>query len=473
MISDEATQFHALLQAMSAEEQPDRPIEEVRAASALWAVATGEPEGVTYRPVDADGVAAEWVVPVGADAGRVLLYLHGGGYSVGSIESHRKLVGHLARAAGLRGLIIDYRLAPEHPFPAGLDDAVTAFSWLLREGHEATHIGVGGDSAGGGLALATALALRQRGLPAPGGLVLLSPWTDLASTGASLTTNTGKDLILGRGDEEDPGIAWYAGEHDVKNPLISPLYADFGDFPPFIVHVHGGPTANSVPVLSLEKAFFTSRGIGVIDVNYGGSTGYGRAYRERLRGEWGVVDVADAMHAALALAESGDADRARLGIRGGSAGGWTALAAVTSGLRDAPEAVFSAATSYFGVSDLRPFVTDTHDFESRYLDGLIGPLPAADALYEERAPVGHVTPLTCPVLLLQGLDDPIVPPSQSEAIARDLAAHGIPYAYIAFEGESHGFRKAETNIASLEAELAFYGQVFGFTPPGVAPIKLS
>ena len=263
--------------------------------------------------------------------------------------------------------------------------------------------------------------------------------------------------------------------HALVYPPANPEVAGpAGELPPFIVHVHGGPTANSVPVLSLEKAFFTSRGIGVIDVNYGGSTGYGRAYRERLRGEWGVVDVADAMHAALALAESGrDADRARLGIRGGSAGGWTALAAVTSGLRDAPEAVFSAATSYFGVSDLRPFVTDTHDFESRYLDGLIGPLPAADALYEERAPVGHVTPLTCPVLLLQGLDDPIVPPSQSEAIARDLAAHGIPYAYIAFEGESHGFRKAETNVASLEAELAFYGQVFGFTPPGVAPIKLS
>src|SRR5580693_4681550 len=262
--------------------------------------------------------------------------------------------------------------------------------------------------------------------------------------------------------------------HALVYPPANPEVAGpVGELPPFIVHVHGGPTANSVPVLSLEKAFFTSRGIGVIDVNYGGSTGYGRAYRERLRGEWGVVDVADAMHAALALAESGDADRARLAIRGGSAGGWTALAAVTSGLRDASEAVFSAATSYFGVSDLRPFVTDTHDFESRYLDGLIGPLPAADALYEERAPVGHVTPLTCPVLLLQGLDDPIVPPSQSEAIARDLAAHGIPYAYIAFEGESHGFRKAETNIASLEAELAFYGQVFGFTPPGVAPIKLS
>jgi len=262
--------------------------------------------------------------------------------------------------------------------------------------------------------------------------------------------------------------------HALVYPPASPEAAGpAGELPPFIVHVHGGPTSNSVPVLSMEKAFFTSRGIGVIDVNYGGSTGYGRAYRERLRGEWGVVDVADAMHAALALTESGEADRTRLGIRGGSAGGWTALAAVTSGLRGAPEAVFAAATSYYGVSDLRPFATDTHDFESRYLDGLIGPLPAAEAVYEERAPVGHVTPLTCPVLLLQGLDDPIVPPSQSEAIARDLAAHGIPYAYIAFEGESHGFRKAETNIASLEAELAFYGQVFGFIPPGVTPIELS
>jgi dipeptidyl aminopeptidase/acylaminoacyl peptidase len=181
------------------------------------------------------------------------------------------------------------------------------------------------------------------------------------------------------------------------------------------------------------------------------------------------------MNAALALAESGEADRQRLGIRGGSAGGWTALASVTSGpvLTGIFEAVFSAATSYYGVSDLRPFVTDTHDFEARYLDGLIGPLPEADDLYAERAPVGHVTPLTCPVLLLQGLDDPIVPPSQSEAIAADLSAHGIRHAYLAFEGESHGFRKAETNIACLEAELAFYGEVFGFTPPGVAPLKLS
>jgi dipeptidyl aminopeptidase/acylaminoacyl peptidase len=264
--------------------------------------------------------------------------------------------------------------------------------------------------------------------------------------------------------------------HAIVYPPANPgVTAPAGELPPFIVHVHGGPTSNSVPSLSMERAFFTSRGIGIIDVNYGGSTGYGRAYRELLRGEWGVVDVADAMNGALALAAAGEADRARLGIRGGSAGGWTALAAVTSGLAlaGASEPVFAAATSYYGVSDLRPFAADTHDFESRYLDGLIGPLPEADALYTERAPVGHVSPLTCPVLLLQGLDDPIVPPAQSEAIAADLAAYGIPHAYLAFEGESHGFRKAETVIACLEAEIAFYGEVFGFTPPGVAPIKLS
>jgi len=260
----------------------------------------------------------------------------------------------------------------------------------------------------------------------------------------------------------------------VYAPANPDVTAPADELPPFIVHVHGGPTSNSLPALNMEKAFFTSRGIGIIDVNYGGSSGYGRAYRDRLRGEWGVVDVADAMNAALGLASSGEADRSRLGIRGGSAGGWTALAAVTSGpaLTGIREAVFAAATSYYGVSDLRPLATDTHDFESRYLDGLIGPLPEAEALYEERAPVGHVSRLTRPVLLLQGLDDPIVPPAQSESIAADLAAHGIPHAYVAFEGESHGFRKAETVIASLEAELSFYGEVFGFIPPGVTPIEL-
>ncbi len=270
--------------------------------------------------------------------------------------------------------------------------------------------------------------------------------------------------------------------HALVYPPASPVAtAPDGEAPPYIVWVHGGPTARVYPLFDMEKAYFTSRGIGVIDVNYGGSSGYGRAYRERLRGQWGITDVADCAAAALALADSGEADGKRLGIRGGSAGGWTALAAVTSGLEpvisklgaEDGHGVFAAAVSYYGVSDLRGFAATTHDFESRYLDGLIGPLPQAADLYAERAPVGHVSRATCPVLLLQGLDDPVVPPVQAESIARDLAAHGIPYAYLAFEGESHGFRRGETIVACLEAELSFYGQIMGFTPPGVPPVPLS
>jgi dipeptidyl aminopeptidase/acylaminoacyl peptidase len=271
------------------------------------------------------------------------------------------------------------------------------------------------------------------------------------------------------------GSVVHALVYPPTNPAVA---APGGELPPYVVWVHGGPTAHVVPRLDLEKAFFTSRGIGIIDVNYGGSSGYGRAYRERLRGQWGVVDVADVITAALALAEAGEADGKRLGIRGASAGGWTALAAVTSGVgiadREAEQgAVFAAAVSYYGVSDLRGFAEETHDFESRYLDGLIGPLPEYGALYAERAPVGNVNDLTCPILLLQGLDDPVVPPAQSESIAAELAAHGIRYALLTFAGESHGFRRAETIIASLEAELSFYGQIMGFTPPGVPPVPLA
>ncbi len=244
-----------------------------------------------------------------------------------------------------------------------------------------------------------------------------------------------------------------------------------GELPPYIVWVHGGPTSHVTARLSLEKAYFTSRGIGIIDVNYGGSTGYGRLYRSRLNREWGVVDVADAKEAARSLAATGQADGARLGIRGGSAGGWTALAAVTTGAVTDP--VFSAAVSYYGVSDLRGFADTTHDFESRYLDGLIGPLPGFDTVYAERAPVGHVTGNTCPVLLLQGTEDPVVPPQQSESIAADLAKHGIRHAYLTFDGESHGFRKADSMVTSLEAELSFYSQIMGFTPPGVPEITLA
>nr|WP_246315584.1 prolyl oligopeptidase family serine peptidase [Kineococcus aurantiacus] len=230
---------------------------------------------------------------------------------------------------------------------------------------------------------------------------------------------------------------------------------------PHVLFVHGGPTAQSQAACSPEVAFFTSRGIGVVDVQYGGSTGYGRAYREALDGNWGVVDVEDCAAVARWLVAEGLAPAGRVGIRGGSAGGFTVLAALTG--TDA----FSAGTSYYGVADLRALAEDTHDFESRYLDSLVGPLPEAAELYAERAPLNHVDGLNCPVLLLQGADDPVVPLNQAEAFADALRRKGLPHALVVFPGEQHGFRRAENVTASLEAELSFYGQVWGFDPPGV------
>ncbi|PYE12139.1 dipeptidyl aminopeptidase/acylaminoacyl peptidase [Williamsia limnetica] len=223
-----------------------------------------------------------------------------------------------------------------------------------------------------------------------------------------------------------------------------------GELPPYIAFVHGGPTAHVAPRLDPVYAFFTSRGYGVVDVNYGGSSGYGREYRNRLRGQWGIVDVEDTVAAVRGLADRGLADRARLAIEGGSAGGWTVLAALTS------SDVFACGASYYGVAELEKFVAETHDFESRYIDGLIGPLPEAADLYRSRAPLNNVDGLSCPVLLLQGLDDPIVPPSQAERFRDALVAKGIPHRYVAYEGESHGFRKVETIIDARESELAFY-----------------
>jgi dienelactone hydrolase len=257
---------------------------------------------------------------------------------------------------------------------------------------------------------------------------------------------------------------------DVHAVVYPPHSADAqgpdGELPPYVAFVHGGPTAHVSPTLDVEKAYFTSRGIGVIDVNYGGSTGYGRDYRERLRGQWGVVDVADTITAVRGLADAGLADVERLAIRGGSAGGWTVLAAMTGS--DA----FCCGVSYYGVAELLEFAATTHDFESRYLDGLIGPLPEAKELYESRAPVNHVDDLSAPVLLLQGLDDPVVPPAQAELFRDAMVRNKIPHAYRAYAGESHGFRRSETLVDSLEAEISFYGQVMGFTPPDVPTIEM-
>jgi dipeptidyl aminopeptidase/acylaminoacyl peptidase len=257
--------------------------------------------------------------------------------------------------------------------------------------------------------------------------------------------------------------------HALFYPPHNPAYtAPAGERPPLMVRIHGGPTAHVTSRLSRELQFFTSRGFAVVDVNYGGSTGYGREYRDRLHGQWGVVDVDDAVNAALALADAGDVDRSRMTITGGSAGGWTVLCA----LAFHPD-VFAAGADYYGVSDLTGFVDSTHKFESRYNDWLVGPWPEAADLWRERSPVNFADRMRAPVIILQGLEDAIVPPSQSDIVVAALRSNHVPHAYLAFEGEQHGFRKASTLKRAAEAELSFYGQVLGFVPAdGIEPVTI-
>ena len=236
-----------------------------------------------------------------------------------------------------------------------------------------------------------------------------------------------------------------------------------GEAPPLLVLSHGGPTGATADTLSPSIQFWTSRGFAVLDVDYRGSTGYGRAYRERLYGEWGVVDVEDCVAGALHLADTGRADPARLATRGGSAGGYTTLAALT--FHD----VFRAGASYYGICDLEVLAADTHKFEARYLDRLVGEWPADRDVYRARSPLHHASRLGCPIIFFQGLDDRVVPPNQAELMADELDRQGLPVASLLFEGEGHGFRKAETIRRCLEAELAFYGRVFGFEPADTLP----
>ncbi|MEK6285558.1 MAG: S9 family peptidase [Acidobacteriota bacterium] len=241
-----------------------------------------------------------------------------------------------------------------------------------------------------------------------------------------------------------------------------------GERPPLIVISHGGPTSASTTTLKLNIQYWTSRGFGVLDVNYGGSTGYGRAYRERLNGQWGVVDVDDCANGARYLVERGEADGKRLIIRGGSAGGYTTLAALTF------RAVFKAGASYYGISDLELLEQDCHKFESRYNYSLIGPYPERKDLYWQRSPIHFTDRLSCPIILFQGLEDKVVPPNQAQMMYEAALKKGLPVAYVAFEGEQHGFRKAENIKRSLDGELYFYSKVFGFDlAEAVEPVDIA
>ena len=288
--------------------------------------------------------------------------------------------------------------------------------------------------------------------------------------------------VLASSADELPDAAMLSIPHAIRFPSANgrtahafhypPTNAGFeapaGERPPLIVTLHGGPTSMAGNTLKLATQFWTSRGFAVLDVNYGGSTGFGRAYRQLLSGQWGIVDVEDCIAGARHLVAQGLADGERLAIRGGSAGGYTTLAAL------AFHDVFKAGASYYGVGDLRALDADTHKFESRYTTDLLAPMPERERLYLERSPINAADRISCPVIFFQGLDDKVVPPAQSEQMVQALRAQGIPVAYLPFEGEGHGFRKKETVQRALEAELSFYAQVFGFEPgDGIVRVTLS
>ena len=262
-----------------------------------------------------------------------------------------------------------------------------------------------------------------------------------------------------------------ANERTAFGYFYPPCNPDFVAFaaerPPLIVISHGGPTSATTNALKLGIQYWTSRGFAVLDVNYGGSSGFGRDYRRRLNGAWGIVDIADCVNGTKFLADRGRVDGDRLIIRGNSAGGYTTLCALT--FHDC----FKAGASYYGVSDLTALAEDTHKFESRYLDRLIGPYPAAKEIYYQRSPINYVERLNAPAIFLQGLDDKVVPPNQAEAMVDALKRKGLPVAYIGFPGEQHGFRRSETLKRALDAELFFYAKVFGFDlPNSIDPVEI-
>jgi len=282
------------------------------------------------------------------------------------------------------------------------------------------------------------------------------------ATGAVVELRRSFDLALPEAGLSRPESIEFETEgqltaHAFFYPPANPDFAGPGDaLPPLLVKSHGGPTSAAVPVLNLAIQYWTSRGFAVVDVNYGGSSGYGRVYRNRLRERWGIVDVEDCVNAARQLAEEGRVDPDRLAISGGSAGGYTTLCALT--FHD----VFRAGASHYGIGDLEALARDTHKFEARYLDGLVGPYPEAAQRYRERSPIHFTHRLACPVIFFQGLDDKVVPPNQAEAMVEALARRGIRHAHVTFPGEQHGFRRSENIRTALEGELYFYAQVFGF-----------
>jgi dipeptidyl aminopeptidase/acylaminoacyl peptidase len=308
-------------------------------------------------------------------------------------------------------------------------------------------------------------------------LVLLAGAPTVAAEVVRIDLAGGRREVLARSIEQLPDVGYLSVPQSISYPSANgrtsyafyypPTNADHeplpGELPPLMVIGHGGPTSMASSTLKLATQFWTSRGIAVLDVNYGGSTGFGRAYRDLLKEQWGVVDVEDCVAGARYLTDQGLVDRERLVIRGGSAGGLTTLCAL------AFHDVFKAGASYYGVSDLKGLDADSHKFESHYNEYLIAPKDRADAVYAERSPINHTDKLRRPMIFFQGLDDKVVPPPQSEVMVEALRARGVPVAYLTLEGEGHGFRKADSIMRTLEAELVFYLRVFGIPVPAELP----
>jgi len=293
--------------------------------------------------------------------------------------------------------------------------------------------------------------------------------TDVASI-VKLDLNTGQFEILRRSNELETYPQYFSVPRAIEFPTEGGLIAhgffyppqnpDYrapeNEKPPLIVKSHGGPTAAASTALSLSIQYWTSRGFAVLDVNYGGSTGYGRQYRERLNKKWGIVDVDDCVNGARYLADRGEVDPNRLIITGGSAGGYTTLSALTF------RKTFKAGASHFGISNLESMARDTHKYESQYLTGLLGPYPQRKDIYFDRSPINFPERLSCPVIFFQGLEDKVVPADQAETMVDAIRAKGIPVSYVAFGGEQHGFRQAKNIKRALDGELYFYSRVFGF-----------
>jgi dipeptidyl aminopeptidase/acylaminoacyl peptidase len=302
----------------------------------------------------------------------------------------------------------------------------------------------------------------------PAELVLM----DLSSSAQKIIRKTSSD-VLENGFTSIPQVIEYRSQNGLTSygnfypPANKNQISPHAEKPPLIVMLHGGPTSQASTTLNLKIQFWTSRGFAILDVNYSGSTGFGQAYRKRLNGNWGIIDVIDCINGAKYLATQNLVDGQRMSITGGSAGGYTALCAITF------DNTFSTGVSRYGIASLETLASDTHKFESHYLDRLVGPYPEAIELYQQRSPINFIEQINAPILLMQGTEDLVVPPAQSEGLYQVLAKKGLPVAYVTFEGEQHGFRKAESIQRALDVEYYFYSKIFGFhLPEEIDPIEI-